>query len=64
MTGKCHICKEQTLIRFCKLCDHWFCNDCRKKYWSRGLAAVREMIGGKHPGCCGVTDGIQPSPSS
>jgi len=57
MIGKCHICKEQTFIRFCKLCDHWFCNDCRGKYWSRGLAAVKEMIGGKTPGCCGETDG-------
>ncbi len=56
LVGKCHICKEQAWVGFCKLCDHWFCDKCRQKYWARGLAAVKQMVGGKTPGCCGVTN--------
>jgi hypothetical protein len=53
MQGKCHICEEQKDIKWCGICQHWFCGDCRTKYWHRGLEAVKQMIGGKKPGCCG-----------
>lgn len=53
MRGKCHLCGEEKDIRYCKLCVHWFCDDCRRKYWERGYAAVMEMVGGRRPNCCG-----------
>jgi hypothetical protein len=52
-TGLCHICKEIKRISYCELCGHWTCPDCRGRYWQRGLAAVKEMLGGHTPGCCG-----------
>ena len=51
--GKCHLCKFNNLIKFCQLCDHWFCKSCRNKFFWRGLEAVKELISGKTPGCCG-----------
>lgn len=57
MTGKCHLCQEDKPILWCKLCQHWFCADCRRRYWSRGLEAVREMVGGRQDGCCGPRQG-------
>lgn len=54
--GICHICKRSALIRFCPVCDHWFCQNCRKAFFWRGLEAVKELIVGKHPGCCGPTE--------
>jgi len=56
--GKCHICKEMDKpIAWCGKCEHWFCQECRRKYWSRGIEAIKQLIGGKVPGCCGVTNG-------
>ena len=52
-TGKCHICKLSAEIEFCGLCGHWFCADCRTKWFDRSLEFVRVLIGGKAPGCCG-----------
>lgn len=52
-TGKCHICKDTTTIRFCSLCNHWFCSDCRGKFFHRGLEAIKQVVGGKVEGCCG-----------
>ena len=58
LIGKCHICKEMDKpIAWCGKCQHWFCGDCRKKYWHRGWEAIKELIGGKTPECCGVTNG-------
>ena len=58
--GQCHICKRAALITFCRLCDHWFCEYCRGQYWSRGLEAVKQLVGGRTEGCCGPT----PTPTS
>jgi len=53
--GRCHICQESTPIRYCPICDHWFCDQCRGKYWERGFAAVMELVKGRSgPDCCGV----------
>lgn len=51
--GKCHICKEQKTITFCKFCGHWMCSACRKDWAQRGLAALKAWLGGKQAGCCG-----------
>lgn len=51
--GKCHICKEEKPISCCAWCEHFFCSDCRGVWWKRSLEAIKERIGGKHPGCCG-----------
>jgi len=52
--GKCHICKDLREVVYCSRCAHWFCEECRGKYWERGFAAVMELVGGRHPGCCGL----------
>lgn len=52
--GKCHLCREEhALIMYCKACDHWMCGVCRKKWFNRGLAALKEVLGGRQEGCCG-----------
>lgn len=53
MIGKCHICKDNTSIQYCSLCKHWFCADCRGKFFHRGLEAIKQAVGGKIEGCCG-----------
>ena len=58
-SGICHLCdpKRITEVEFCSMCNHWFCDDCRRRYWARGLAAVKQMIGRKRKGCCGIMEG-------
>lgn len=51
--GTCHICQHIAFIKYCELCKHWFCDKCRKKYFSRGIAAVKEMLSKAKKGCCG-----------
>jgi hypothetical protein len=51
--GRCHICAELKAIRYCGLCKHWFCPDCRKAYFWRGLAAINVLLEGAQEGCCG-----------
>jgi hypothetical protein len=51
--GVCHLCQTTQQVRHCVKCDHWFCEACRRRWASRGLAAVKQMIGGREPGCCG-----------
>lgn len=46
MKGRCHICHEVTDVEFCAACNHFFCAECRGKYWHRGMAFVKELIGG------------------
>lgn len=53
LTGRCHICQQLLEVRYCSACDHWFCEDCRGAYFSRGLAWLKELVGGKRAGCCG-----------
>lgn len=55
--GVCHICKKRGLVKYCSLCGHFFCRDCRDDWFPRGLAAIKErFIKGEHSykrGCCG-----------
>lgn len=53
MIGNCHICEKITSIGFCNLCCHWFCAFCSKKIFARGLAALKELMKGSKPKCCG-----------
>jgi hypothetical protein len=51
--AKCHLCAHVRACRFCQICGHWFCSDCNPRLVARTLAAVREVLGGATPGCCG-----------
>lgn len=51
--GLCHICKEVKPISYCPVCDHYFCPGCRGRWWSRGAAFIKQMVGGRKPDCCG-----------
>jgi hypothetical protein len=64
--GKCHICKEMAVIKYCSICEHWFCPICRTAYFKRGIEAIKEMLNGASPNCCGVTKEVEielPNPS-
>ena len=51
--GICHMCKTPQIITYCGLCEHWFCVACKGKYFPRGVEAVKQLIFGVQPGCCG-----------
>ena len=51
--GRCHLCGYAELVRYCDTCGHWFCEGCRDRYFDRGLEAIKELIGGRRPNCCG-----------
>jgi len=51
--GLCHICQLAGEIGYCVLCEHWFCEGCRDAWFERGLAWVKELVGGRREGCCG-----------
>lgn len=59
---KCHLCQrrepEVKDVRYCAVCDHWFCEACRGRWFERGAAFLAQMVGGRKPGCCGRTDWI------
>ena len=59
--GKCHICKETRGITYCNVCGHWFCGDCRNRWWPRGIEAVLELVKGKTAGCCGPEGAVDTS---
>lgn len=50
---KCHMCGETKSCGFCNLCCHWFCRECNPRVFARAIAAVKELVGGPRPGCCG-----------
>lgn len=60
--GKCHICQSLADVSFCPVCDHWFCDECRRRYWARGLAFVRFLVASvmglapRRGVCCGPTE--------
>lgn len=51
--GKCHLCLGTKGVTYCELCDHWFCEDCKTRWFWRGLEAVKQLTQGRRPGCCG-----------
>lgn len=52
--GRCHICQDRFAeISYCDLCEHWFCDECRERWFSRGVEFLKQLVGGRNPGCCG-----------
>jgi Zinc finger, C3HC4 type (RING finger) len=51
--GRCHICEQTLEVDYCDLCDHWFCEGCRRRWFSRGVSAVKALIGWPRENCCG-----------
>lgn len=49
----CHICKKYKSCGFCNLCCHWFCRVCNLRIFKRSIAAVKQLVKGSKPGCCG-----------
>lgn len=62
--GACHLCKRLRDVQLCQMCDHWFCGDCKTRrfnnLWNRGVEAVKQVVGGKKPGCCGLLPEVLP----
>lgn len=56
--GKCHICQQVKLVLRCEQCGHCFCCDtCYDAWIPRGFAAIKELLGGPTPNCCGPEHG-------
>lgn len=51
--GRCHLCQDRVEILYCSICEHWFCEECRNRWFKRGLEFVKQLAGGRQPGCCG-----------
>lgn len=51
--GKCHICKQIRECEYCSICNHWFCQECGFKLFSRAVEAVKEFLGAPEENCCG-----------
>jgi hypothetical protein len=54
--GKCHLCKRILPIVYCGRCRHYFCEDCRHRWFDRGLEFVKQLVGGRRKGCCGIIE--------
>lgn len=52
INGRCHVCKEQTGVIYCKLCGHWFCSACQTK-WGQRIAGFIQHAFAPEPFCCG-----------
>ena len=55
--GKCHLCRRLKEVTYCSICAHYFCETCRTKWFHRGLEFVKQLVGGRMPGCCGIIEG-------
>jgi hypothetical protein len=52
--GVCHVCKVEKLIKYCRICEHWFCTSCRRQLFARSLDALLDILGAnKDTVCCG-----------
>jgi hypothetical protein len=51
--GKCHVCGEREQVCYCDHCGHWICGPCWNQWIARGLAAIKQFLGGPKEGCCG-----------
>lgn len=52
--GRCHLCQDRFAeIAYCSACEHWFCGDCRRRWFDRGIEFLRQLIGGRRADCCG-----------
>lgn len=43
----------------CDACGHQFCKDCRGRYFTRGIAAVKEMLGVSKLRCASMAKRFQ-----
>jgi hypothetical protein len=42
---ECFLCGDTTNnVLYCSMCNHYFCDGCRKKYGTRIMAAVEEKL--------------------
>jgi len=50
----CCVCGGQNKVKWCDICHHYFCYDCRwgKGLFSRGVAFVKEWIADHPPKYC------------
>lgn len=53
VVGRCHLCQETKWVDYCGICDHYFCENCRSKWFDRTVEFVKQLCAGKVPGCCG-----------
>lgn len=50
--GVCHICHGAKLIKYCPMCKHWLCDECRFDT-ARIVEFFKEVRRGRVTGCCG-----------
>jgi hypothetical protein len=62
--GVCHIHPRPEFVEviYCGICEHWFCDECRHRWWKRGQKFIEQLVQGKWPGCCGPIEGESPDP--
>ena len=56
MSPRCCMCGMQD-GRFCSLCGHHLCNDCRTHWWERGQEAFKAALGIKSALHCDHEEG-------
>ena len=54
---RCCICGQAREVKFCQVCGHRFCSDCRTNYFRRGYEAVMELLGRSQLYCGGGRHG-------
>lgn len=60
MHGICHLCQRLQAVKYCGICKHWLCDECRPKWPARAKAAVRVMTGRISTDCCGPLERVNP----
>jgi hypothetical protein len=48
----CCLCGGDEEVAWCGICQHYFCGDCRKDWWGRGRAGVKEHLFNVPPPFC------------
>lgn len=43
MENKCYYC-DSTNTKYCSLCEHYFCDKCRKRYDKRIISMIKEKF--------------------
>jgi hypothetical protein len=56
--GRCHLCvnegrEDSVVVEFCDDCGHYFCEECRGKWFDRTVEFVKGLLGKEFVGCCG-----------
>lgn len=53
----CCMCGGIAGVKFCPICSHSFCENCRGAYFKRGIEAVRTLVGRSRLHCGGGRHG-------